>query len=333
MLINSEGMDLANLGGKESFAAINAFWKTIEITDLKYIESSHMNLSWFGKLKGADVVCQIGPETPKVLQEKDWHIYVTNYFSSKKYSKAKDICAYAESVGIPCPQILLSGVLDNKSWCVVEKAEGVGLDTIWDQIDLAKQKSILEDLGGYLAKLHSCEFGSEYMEPGEWYVQKIEGIWHNLLKTDIYGLKDMMRIKKDFFFKMDHYLPPVLTLTHNDILQKNILVDPKTLEIKSIIDWETGGIGDPHSDLLLGAWWISGEYGGSDELYQAMLAGYNKNITNKNLCLSLEKAKTKNPYMDIMWYLNILWIRKIMGDDSQTERRKGMVEKIVKELK
>src|SRR3990172_9419689 len=118
MLINSEGMDLANLGGKESFAAINAFWKTIEITDLKYIESSHMNLSWFGKLKGADVVCQIGPETPKVLQEKDWHIYVTNYFSSKKYSKAKDICAYAESVGIPCPQILLSGVLDNKSWCV-----------------------------------------------------------------------------------------------------------------------------------------------------------------------------------------------------------------------
>jgi len=333
MVINSEGMDLADLGGKESFTAMEAFWKKIGITDLKYIESSHMNLSWFGKMDGAEVVCQLGPELPKVLQENGWYLHVTNYFSPKKYDDAKEICEYAKSVGIPCPQILLSGILDNKSWCVAEKAEGVSLDTIWDKIDLTKQKSILEQLGGCLAKLHSYEFVEKGYEPDKWYMQKIECIWNNLLKAGIYELKDMKIIKKPQIFNAYHYLPPVLTLTHNDILQKNILVDPKSLKIKSIIDWETAGVGDPHSDLLLGAWWFSGEYGGNEELYEAMLNGYNKNIINKKLCLSLEKAKQINLYMDMLWYLNILWVRKVMGDDSQIERRKGMVEKILKELK
>jgi hypothetical protein len=39
-----------------------------------------------------------------------------------------------------------------------------------------------------------------------------------------------------------------------------------------------------------------------------------------------------NPYLDLFWYLNILWVRPLMGDYSQVDRRKKMVEKILKEL-
>ena len=127
---------------------------------------------------------------------------------------------------------------------------------------------------------------------------------------------------------MADWLPPKFTLIHGDPLQKNIFINPQSKEITDIIDWETSGVGNPWADVILAAWWMSGEHDGNEKEYSAVINGYNDGLLNKELKLDISIARQMNLYLDILWYLNILWVRPLMGDNSQTQRRKGMVSMI-----
>ena len=77
---------------------------------------------------------------------------------------------------------------------------------------------------------------------------------------------------------------------------------------------------------------MSGEYGGDARQYEAVIDGYNAGLKDKSLELSLEEARAMNPYLDVLWYLNILWVRECMGESSQTQRRKAAVVEILSDL-
>src|SRR3990172_1212347 len=101
-------------------------------------------------------------------------------------------------------------------------------------------------------------------------------------------------------------------------INKNIFIDTEKAKITDVIDWETAGIGNPWADAVLGAWWMSGECGGSEKENKAFIKGYNHGLSDKMLLLDINAAKRMNPYLDVLWYLNILWVRSLVGDNSQT---------------
>lgn len=331
-----EGFKLIDLEPFLDFQEMKNFWEAKGVVQVNFGVSGHMNLTWLGQKEGEDVVCQFGPSL-KLYQEANLQgkeLY--GYFHPEKYVQAKKICMKAKKDGIPCPGIIEAGYEPSltRAWCIAQKAHGENLDDYWSEMEEADRLKVLQEFGGYLGKLHSIPASGHTIQPADWYGVWFDQIVHNLQTLGIYHSEELSAIKEVVLPPLlKNWLPPKFTLTHGDPLQKNIFIDPQNAKVADIIDWETAGIGNPWSDAVLGAWWMSGEYGGDDEEYAAVINGYNHGLSVKELTLDIEKAKQMNPYLDILWYLNILWVRPLMGDDSQTERRKGMVTKILEEVR
>lgn len=330
-----EGYRLIDLEPFLDFQEMKKFWNSKGITQSQYSVSGHMNLTWVGHKNDEDVVCQFGPSLQKYQELNLFGKESYGYFHSDKYVNAQKICKKMKKVGIPCPEIIEAGYIQTftRAWCIVKKALGENLDDCWLSFTEEEKEKILKQFGYYLGKMHSIPIGDSTPSPLFWYETWFNQIVHNLQVLEIYTEGELAEIKGAVLPEfLANWLPPKFTLTHGDPLQKNIFVDPQSLEITDIIDWETAGVGNPWADVILAAWWTSGEYGGNNKEYEAVISGYNSGLTDKQLALDLKKAKQMNPYLDVLWYLNILWIRPLMGDNSQTSRRKGMVEKILSEI-
>lgn len=326
-----EGSKLIDLEPFLDFQEMKKFWEAKGIVQVNFGVSGHMNLTWFGLKDGKEIVCQFGPSLKFYqktdLQERESY----GYFYPEKYVKAKEICKKAKHLGIPCPEIVEAGYETSlaRAWCITEKAYGENLEDHWSEMDEAGKLKVLEQFGGYLGKLHSIPVNECIVKPADWYDVWFDLIAHNLQTLGIYRPEELSVIKKVVLPTLKkNWLPPKFTLIHGDPLQKNIFVNPQKAEVTDIIDWETAGLGNPWADAVFAAWWMSGEYGGNEKEYEALINGYNQGLSDKTLLLDIETAKQMNPYLDILWYLNILWVRPFMGDNSQTKRRKGMVEKI-----
>lgn len=331
-----EGFKLIDLEPFLDFQDMKTFWEAKGIHEVHFGASGHMNLTWFGQKDGKGVVCQFGPSLKHYqgmdLQGKESY----GYFHPKKYVQAKEICLVANGVGVPCPNITEAGYDTSltRAWCVADKAHGENLDDLWGQMQEVDKLKVLQEFGSFLGKLHSIPTNGDVIQPADWYTTWFNQVAHNLQILGVYHSEELTTIKEIVLPPLiKNWLPPKFTLTHGDPLQKNIFVNPQNSEITDIIDWETTGIGNPWTDAVLGAWWMSGEYGGNEKEYEALIKGYNQGLSDKTLLLDIKSAKQMNLYLDILWYLNILWVRPLMGDNSQTERRKGMVEKILEEIK
>lgn len=330
-----EGHKLIDLEPFLDFQELKKFWEIQGIDRLSFIASGHMNLTWTGRRNGKEVICQFGPSLKNyqasLLQGKK----SCGYFHPDKYLNAQKICRRIKNVGVPCPEIIKAGYSQSftRAWCIVQKASGENLNSFWSLFAKEKKIKILAQVGSFLGKLHSLPVEKPTVKPQSWYEIWFNQVSDNLQILGIYGRSELMTIKSAVLPKFfADWLPPGFALIHGDLLQKNIFIKPKSSEITGIIDWETAGIGNPWSDVVLTAWWLSGEDGGDDEEYEAVINGYNNGLTDKRLLLSFKKAKLMNPYLDILWYLNILWVRSFMGDNSQTLRRKKMVKKILLQI-
>lgn len=330
-----EGDRLIDLEPFMDFQEMKNFWESKGVVNASFGVSGHMNLTWVGYKDGQEVVCQFGPSLKRYqdtdLQGKEAY----GYFHPQKYIHARQICKLASNAGIPCPEIIEADQDQSltRAWCIAQKAHGENLDDHWEKLGQSDKAKILKEFGHYLGKLHSIQVESKEIKPEDFYKNWFDQVAHNLKTLRIYSSEELEAIKKVALpALLDSWLPPKFTLTHGDPLQKNIFIDTKAKKITDIIDWETAGLGNPWADVVLAAWWMSGEYGGNPTEYLAVINGYNNGLADKSLILPVDYAKKMNPYLDILWYLNILWVRPLMGDHSQTIRRKGMVEKIVAQL-
>lgn len=337
-MVNSEleGYDLIDFDPFLDLQKMKKFWESKGVSNVGDGVSGHMNLTWYGQKDKKEVVCQFGPSL-KLYKETDLQGKESyGYFHPGKYVQAKEICKKAKDSGVPCPEILDAGYAESftRAWCIAEKVQGANLHDLWPSLSVVKKIGILEQFGYYLGKLHSIPVKEFMPEPSGWYESWFNEIAHNLQVSEIYEKDELEKIKKAVLPNLVAYwLPPKFTFTHGDPLQKNIFVDSERTQITGIIDWETAGVGNPCADAILAAWWMSGEYGGNEEEYESVIRGYSQGLEDETLNLSVKRARAMNPYLDILWYLNILWVRPLMGDYSQTERRKGMVQKILEELK
>lgn len=331
-----EGLKLIDIEPVMDFMEIKNSWEKEGVSDLTFLGSGHMNLSWSGIYKGDPVICQFGPSLGVLSGKPLKGVDSSGFLNANKWDNAMKVSNIAKSSGIPVPEILETGFSEKflRAWCIVEPAKGVNLDGCWESFSSVDKAKVLEQCGNLVGKLHSIPIEGNLPNLQEWYHKWFAQVAHNLEVLSVYDRKTLTAIKKSVLLPLlQKFLPPKFTFTHGDLLQKNFFVDPKAKDISSIIDWETTKISNPWADIVLAAWWMSGEYGGNENEYKSVIDGYNSGLSDKKLALTLQAAKEMNPYLDVLWYLNILWVRPLMGDHSQTERRKGMVEKIISELK
>ena len=140
------------------------------------------------------------------------------------------------------------------------KIPGVSLSTCFDGTTKKVREAMAEALGGFLSEIHSpeayaaytgrwpAEFtGGAFREYWEGYYALIEERVSPTLNEEQRAwvtslFSDYLGDEENFAFE-----PRVV---HGDFDTSNIIVDPETMEVKGIIDFEETGLWDPAADLL-----------------------------------------------------------------------------------
>lgn len=126
----------------------------------------------------------------------------------------------AETTNIPVPRVLETFEKDGAFYIVMEKVPGVTMA----KLGAAGKEIVMNELQGHLQTLHSLRSNipggiSGLIVPPYRVTKKTE--------NDSWKLKPAMN--NDFVF------------CHNDLSQHNVIVDPESLQINAIIDWEYSG--------------------------------------------------------------------------------------------
>ena len=115
-----------------------------------------------------------------------------------------------------------------------------------------------------LAKLHQLEIYKTDLislgKPEGYVLRQVKG-W---IKRYFNAETDLIKAMNETAGWMEDNIPPESTpaLIHNDYKYDNMVLDPETLEILALLDWEMATVGDPLMDLgtTLGYWAEAGDH-------------------------------------------------------------------------
>ena len=135
-----------------------------------------------------------------------------------------------------------------------------------------------------LARLHQLdieETGLQDLGKPDGYVQRqVEG-W---IKRYFNAETDVIKAMNETATWMQSNIPPATppAFIHNDYKYDNLVLDPETLEIKALLDWEMATVGDPLMDLgtSLGYW---AEQGDHPALKSFGLTGHDGNLNRQEI--------------------------------------------------
>lgn len=138
--------------------------------------------------------------------------------------------------------------------------KGVHLDRVWKSMSLQQRKDVLVQLKGYMEQLRAL------VPPHPGVIESVDGTivedpwlgwmgpFENVAAFEVnLGLTYVRanRLPEDAYAEYEEAIEACSTrtlkgeyttkFTHSDLAPRNILVDPKTCRIVSIIDWESGG--------------------------------------------------------------------------------------------
>jgi aminoglycoside phosphotransferase len=126
----------------------------------------------------------------------------------------------AETTNVPVPRVHETFEKDGAFYIVMEKVPGIAMA----RLDEDAKEIVIHELEGHVQTLHSLR---SHIPGG------VSGIivppYRITLKTKNDSWKLKPATKNDFVF------------CHNDLSQHNVIVDPESLQIKAIIDWEYSG--------------------------------------------------------------------------------------------
>jgi aminoglycoside phosphotransferase (APT) family kinase protein len=125
-----------------------------------------------------------------------------------------------DNTDIPVPKLYGAFEADGASWLITEFIEGVDLSALPEE----QKPIVIKELENHLAKLRVLKSNTVGGPTGI-----IALPYRVTLATeqDVWNLKQSS--KEEYVF------------CHNDLAQHNVIVDPETLKIKAIIDWEYAG--------------------------------------------------------------------------------------------
>lgn len=259
------------------------------------------------------------------------------YFDLDKYQRQQQLLTIANLAGVPTPTILDVGHFgDGTPWCLETEAEGISVDKIWPELSNQEKVSFMGILGQLLARLHSFQPSHNVDTIETYWNNKLSIVTDNLFRLGIYKYEEIEKVTSSVIKLRDIAFDQhrgIVSTVHLEALFKHLFVLPD-LNISGVIDWDTGELqGDALCDLAFTTFWNSdeGEYSEhgltlrNPDLFTAMINGYN-NVASATTTEVLKAV----PFYDLMWYLNILWVREAQGVSTNTERRKNKVLKIIK---
>lgn len=158
--------------------------------------------------------------------------------------------------GFPTPRIVhvdTSRVHSPYPFQLIEWSDGVPLRATSEAV----ARKVLGQLGRELAKLHAEPVvGDRYGRVGagtlpEWDMFIFDSIGDHLEYSSEQNLitKSQMAIIADLASTQPRIELDESSLLHGDLSYDNILIDPKTEDLKSVIDWEDAVLGDPIFEL------------------------------------------------------------------------------------
>lgn len=150
------------------------------------------------------------------------NIIEPQYVIERLKNEVKSIEYIRNNTDIPVPEIYCSFTDGELFYVIMEYIEGITMD----EINKNQRKVVMKELNKYIEEMNNLT----YSKMGDLYsglclIYPIQRYRNN--KIPLGPFKE--NIKNSFVF------------CHNDLSPNNIIIDPNTLKIKSIIDWEYAG--------------------------------------------------------------------------------------------
>jgi len=165
-------------------------------------------------------------------------------------------------VSVTIPNILYISIDPDCPLMGYEKIDGIPLSKCYYKTSKREKLQIAKEISIFLSELHSDELLNEvirntliditfscerYREKWEKYFEKIQvSLFNSMNSTQKRWITNLFNTflneKENFNFKY--------TIIHGDFDTSNILIDPKSLKITGIVDFEESRIYDPAADFL-----------------------------------------------------------------------------------
>ena len=155
-----------------------------------------------------------------------------------------------------------------------------------------------------LAKLHELDIKatglSDLGKPAGYVQRQVEG-W---IKRYFNAETDLIKAMNETASWMQSNIPPQTqpAFIHNDYKYDNLMLDPETLEIKALLDWEMATVGDPLMDMgtCLGYW---AEQGDHPALKSFGLTAYEGNLNRQEIVERYTVVSGNNTEHIVFYYV------------------------------
>ncbi|KAI6350864.1 hypothetical protein MCOR25_010327 [Pyricularia grisea] len=158
------------------------------------------------------------------LRESEWqthngHTHVPRFNKERVLNEGACLKYLSEKTDIPLPKLYATFEDDGVAYLITEYVNGVGMNDLTTE----QQKVVVQELEKHLKtlkKLTSPQWGGPegLVLPPYRIMKNCDGPWY-----------------------MKHRKESSLVFCHNDLSANNVIVDPSSLKIMAIIDWEYSG--------------------------------------------------------------------------------------------
>ncbi|BGP15703.1 hypothetical protein JCM10213_006127 [Rhodosporidiobolus nylandii] len=201
------------------------------------------------------------------------------------------VMTLARAQGLPVPAVHGYYRFRGRGYLFMEHVESVELDQAWPHLSPVQRSALLSSISSAVARIHSLSRDLIGLPDGA--APTSLGIFQARASSLSSPRELLEHLKREFVQRLkgnDFYTPSPaflslfddpsfvdqtsFTLQHCDLAPRNILVDPVSGELKSIIDWEEAAflpVGFEYAALRFESW-LSGELPGGKELCEALMA-------------------------------------------------------------
>lgn len=181
---------------------------------------------------------------PHEWQKQNGYMHVP-LFNMERILNEGACLLFLAQTGIPLPKSLACFEDDGAAYLVTEYVDGVGMD----DLDAESQAVVTEELQRHiltLKKLTSDTWGG----PDNMVPKPLENSLHaGLTRCQVLPPYRIMRKSDGRPWRMRQRQQQDLVFCHNDLSMNNVIVDPSTLKINAIIDWEYAGFYPPEFEF------------------------------------------------------------------------------------
>jgi len=188
-------------------------------------------------------------------------------------------------------------------------------------------RKLSEDTIDNLADLHQFEIHKTDLislgKPEGYVLRQVEG-W---IKRYFNAETDLIKAMNETAEWMQDKIPPETnpTFIHNDYKYDNLVLDPETLEIRALLDWEMATVGDPLMDLgtTLGYW---AEVGDHPALKSFGLTGELGNLNRQELAERYAKECNRDLGHLVFYYVFGCFKIAVIAQQIYARFKKGLTK-------